>query len=155
MEEQTIDSGMNQEMGLTNAARGHLMETAKWAKFLAIVGFIMIGILVIVAFSLGGIMSSIPEFSEVPGMADMGGAFITVMYLFIALLYFFPTLYLYRFATKTQTALAGSNAEGLGSGLENLKSTFKFMGIIMAIFIGLYALIFLFAIIAALTGLAA
>jgi len=153
-ENQMLDRDMSTEMGLTTASKSYLMETAKWAKFLSIVGFIMIGILVIFAFVFGTVMSNMPEFDEIPGMAGIGGVFITVLYLIMALLYFFPTLYLFRFATKTKIALESSNPEDLTGGLENLKSTFKFMGIMMAVVLGFYALAFIFGIIGSIAGLA-
>ena len=149
-ESPTIDRGMNPDLTLTNAARSYLMETAKWARFLAIVGFVMIGFLVIAAFFIGCLMSSVPEFQEIPGFAGMGGAFFTIMYLVLATLYFFPTLYLYRFATRTKSALESKDSEALGGGLENLKSTFKYLGILMLILLGFYALIFVFSIVAGL-----
>ncbi|MGI9545312.1 MAG: DUF5362 family protein [Cyclobacteriaceae bacterium] len=153
-ENQMLDRDMNTDLGLTPSAKSYLMETAKWAKFLSIVGFIMIGILVIFAFVFGTVMSNMPEFDEIPGFAGIGGTFITVIYLIMALLYFFPTLYLFRFATKTKAALEGSNTDGLSGGLENLKSTFKFMGILMAIVLGFYALAFIFGIIGGIAGMA-
>jgi len=150
-----LDSNMNTELSLTTSAKSFLLETAKWAKFLAIVGFVMIGIMVIAAFSMGALfssMSSMSEFGELP--AGLGGGFFTVIYLIMALLYFFPTLYLYRFATKTKSALESSSSDQLSGGIENLKSTFKFMGILMIILLGFYALIIVFAIIGGIAGLA-
>lgn len=140
-----IDSGMELELHLTPWAKNFLLETAKWAKFLAIVGFIFLGLFVILAFSMGAIMSSFSELGgdEFDVFAGMGAGAITVSYLLIALLYFFPTLYLYRFATKTKMALQLSNSEELTDGLENLKSTFKFMGIMTIVVLAIYGLLLL------------
>ena len=149
-ESPTLDRGMNQDLALDQVARSYLMETARWARFLAIVGFVMIGILVIASFFIGAMMSTLPEFQDIPGFAGLGGTFITVLYLIFALIYFFPTLYLYRFATKTKNALEIMSSEALNGGLENLKSTFKYMGILMLILLGFYALIFVFSVIGGL-----
>jgi len=148
------------ELQLTPVAQGFLKETAKWAKFLAIVGFIFVGLYIIMAiamFAMGGAMSSAA--SEMEGMEGMegmsgmgaagmmGGAFLGVIYLLVAILYFFPMLYLYKFASKTQFALNNSNTDELTNGLENLKSHYKFMGILMLIALIFMALFVLLAII--------
>ncbi|MEZ5043777.1 MAG: DUF5362 family protein [Saprospiraceae bacterium] len=89
--------------------------------------------------------------STMMGMGGMTGAgmispfIFTVYFLLIALVYLFPVLYLYRFSTKMQTALRSDNEAELTASFSNLKSLYKFMGILTAIFIGLYALIFVFA----------
>lgn len=78
-----------------------LGETAKWGKFLSIVGFILCGLLVILALFVGAIMGT--TFSQLEGAGMVGGGMsimFTIIYLIVAALYFFPCLYLYRFSTK-------------------------------------------------------
>ena len=50
MENSTLDNDFNTdtEMRLDDNSRAYLKETTKWAKFLAIVGFVMVGIMVLV-----------------------------------------------------------------------------------------------------------
>lgn len=143
-----LDSNMGAGFVITEASRSYLRETAKWAKFLAIIGFVMIGFMVLVGVFFGSIMGSAMSDLEDAGLgAGVGTGAFGFIYIFIALLYFFPTLYLYRFATRTKQAVIDSDSEGLAWGLEQLKSTFKFMGIMMIIALALYAIIFLFAIV--------
>ena len=150
--EKEVSSDQTQDLTLNQASKSYLLETCKWAKLLAIVGFVFIGFMVIVAFSMGGLVSTIYELSEIPGLQYIGGTFVTIMYLAMALLYFFPTLYLYRFAVKTKSALMLINVEELSTGLENLKSTFKFMGILMIIMLGFYGIALIFMILGAVIG---
>ena len=50
--ENVIDQDFSaEELVLTEEAKGYLRESAKWAKFLAILGFIFIGL-----FALGGLI---------------------------------------------------------------------------------------------------
>ncbi len=126
-----------------------LSETAKWAKFLSIVGFVVIGLIVIFAFFAGTFLSSLPGFGEsstASALASSMSIMITVIYLLIALLYFFPCLYTFRFATKMKKALAENNQELLNSSFESLKSCFKFMGIMTIVMLSIYALAFIFGI---------
>lgn len=123
----------------------YIRDTAKWAKFLAIVGFIFTAIIVIMAFSMGGLMS---VFSRMGGFPNVGGVFLTILYLIIALLYFIPCLFLYRFARRTQIALDQNQQEQLLSGFDHLNRFFKFVGILTLI----YLIIMVLAIIAIIVG---
>ena len=101
-----LDSNMGAGFVITEASRSYLRETAKWAKFLAIIGFVMIGFMVLVGVFFGSIMGSAMSDLEDAGLkAGVGTGAFGFIYIFIALLYFFPTLYLYRFATRTKQAV--------------------------------------------------
>ena len=78
-------------------------------------------------------------------MAGLGGL-LTFVYLLIAALYFFPCLSLFRFSTNAIEAANSKNSEHVTEALKNLKSNFKFVGIIAIIGISFYLLIFVFAI---------
>ena len=127
-----------------------LAETAKWGKFLSIVGFIITGFIVIAALFAGTMFASIPGWSNNAMMAGGVSIFITLLYLAIALLYFFPCLYMYRFSVRMKRALYENNQDVLNSSFSSLKSCFKFMGIMTIIFLSLYALAFIFGMFASL-----
>lgn len=133
------------ELQLSNTAKDFLKETAKWAYFLSIIGFIFLGLFVLLAFfmfSLGSTLGNLGGMSGMGAMGAMGGAFIGVIYLLIALLYFFPILYLFKFASKTKKAIAENSTELLTDGLSSLKSHYKFVGILMVIVLSFYAIVF-------------
>lgn len=126
-------------MVITNESREYLREAAKWGKFLAIVGFIFVGIIALGALFAGSILGgSLGREMGFPG----AGIFITLLYLAFAALYFFPCLYLYNFSAKAKLALLTNSTSGMTEALKNLKSMFKFMGIFTAVILGIYALIF-------------
>lgn len=139
----------NGVLTITPQIHSFLSETAKWAKFLAIIGFIMVGIIVIIAIGLsvfmGTLASSLPEAGP---MGALSGGFVGIIYIGLALIYFFPILFLWRFATKMKIALASNDQAFLSSSFENLKSCYKYLGIWMAIILSFYVLILLFAIFA-------
>jgi len=137
------------EMQLSNTAKDFLKETAKWAYFLSIIGFVFLGLFVILAFFMFSAGSALGSMSGMGALGAMGGAAIGVVYLLIALLYFFPILYLFKFASKTRKAFAENNTELLTDGIESLKSHYKFVGILMIIVISFYAVVFVIAGIAA------
>jgi hypothetical protein len=74
------------------------------------------------------------------GSSTLGGGMVTVIYILIALLWFFPCLHLFHFANKMKLALTGNDQEMLNTSFKNLKACFKFMGIITIIVLSFYAL---------------
>lgn len=144
MHDDILDTNVSDSVGLNEEIKGYLYETAKWGRFLAIVGFVMVGFMVIVALFAGSFMSMMGG----EAFAMMGGAFITVLYLAMAAIYFMPCLYLYRFSTKTKTALDLGSSMDLTEAFGNLKSVYKFWGILTAVMLGLYALAIVISIIA-------
>ena len=143
--EQTQDSSLF-GLGVDPNTKTHLSEAARWAKFLSIVGFVVCGLIVLVGIFFGSVFSSINNRYGGNSGADVSGALASVMavfYVIVAVIYFFPCLFLYRFATKMKVALASNDQEVLNSSFQNLKIMFRYVGIIMIIVLSLYAIIFL------------
>lgn len=142
-----MDSNQNLfDLQIDHQASVFLRETAKWSKFLAIVGFVICALLVLVGIFAGSLLA---DFGTLTGMGDMvsgAGAVFTIIYVIIALVYFFPCLYMYNFATKMKMALNTNDQNQLNSSFGNLKSCFKFMGVLTLVILCLYALMFLIGI---------
>lgn len=66
-----------------------------------------------------------------------------------AAVYFFPCLYLFRFSTKRQTALANNEQAILSKSFGVLKSFYKFIGILTIVGLSLFAFEIIFVILAA------
>ena len=126
-------------MVITAAGEEFLRQSAKWGNFLAIIGFIMAGMMVIAGIFMGIAMGAVGAMS---GFEDAGIGFppmlFSLFYIVLAVLYFFPTLYLYRFAAKTKSAVAKGDSIEMEDAFENLKSMFRFFGIMTIVMIGLY-----------------
>jgi len=88
--------------------------------------------------------------SDVRDIGYFSTGFVTVIILVAALILFFPVLYLYNYATKLRRALRNNEQAVLTESLKNLKSFFKFYGILAIIVISLYILMFIGGIIGAL-----
>ncbi|MCD8539943.1 MAG: DUF5362 domain-containing protein [Leadbetterella sp.] len=120
----------------------YLKETARWAKFLAIVGFVMTGFIVLAALFAGTLLSTLSAVSS--ELAFFPTAGITILYLFVAGLYFFPCLFLFQASQKLTLALQSGSSEELTTAFEKLKNFFRFVGIMTLVIISLYALFFVF-----------
>ncbi|THU38080.1 hypothetical protein FAM09_15455 [Niastella caeni] len=136
------------ELQIDHENMRYLGETAKWAKFLSIVGFVMCGLLVIAALFAGSLLSS---FSPLGGTMGASGLLVTIIYIGGALLYFFPCLYMFNFARKMQMAMNNNDQSTLNASFSNLKSSFKFVGILTIVILSIYLLLILIALIVGLS----
>jgi len=141
-----LDEHLNTSaLTITPEIKIFLKETAKWGKFLSIVGFVFIAILVIIGLAIsifsGSLLSGLGDTAGVP--AGMFGA-VGFIYVLVALLYIVPLNFLYKFSSKMKVALAQDDQAFMAESFKNLKSLYKFMGIFMAVILGFYALIFVF-----------
>lgn len=133
-----IDSTTNSnQLIISGEAATHLRESGSWGTFLAIVGFVFIGLFVLIGLFASTI------FAQLGTSAGISSVAFTVVYLCLGALYFFPTLYLYRFSIRIKEALQKRDSILLTDALESLKSFWKFMGILTAVILGLYVLVFL------------
>ena len=134
------------ELQIDASAQSYLRETAKWAKFLAIIGFICCGLLILGGIFAASIFATMGGMTSQLGspMAAGMGAMLTVVYICIALVYFFPCLFTYRFGSQMQAALRSNDQQLLLSSLRNLKAVYKFIGILTIIMLSFYLLALVF-----------
>lgn len=125
---------------LSEASQEFLLETTKWTRFLSILGFVGIGILIIVALFAGAIFSNLPTNGLGSPTSALPGAMITIVYLILAVVYYFPIRYLYNFSVQMRNALSSKMNDEIEGAFMNLKSHYKFMGIASIIVISLYLL---------------
>lgn len=130
---------LNSELQIDTTAHAYLAETAKWCNFLSIVGFILSGLIGIVALFAGTILGNLS--SGYGGNSSfIGAGFVTVIYLIIAGVYFFMSLFLYRFASKMKAALYTNDQETLNNSFLNLKNLYKLMGILTIVYLSFLVL---------------
>lgn len=96
----------------------YLTKVSKWGEFLAVMGYIGIGLI-----ALGGLSVLLLSERYFPDDVYTGFA---IFYLIFAVLLYFPTNYLNNFAKKIKKALHFNTQELLDEAFENLKSLFKF-----------------------------
>jgi hypothetical protein len=127
----------------TPRAMEMLRKTRPWARFLSVVIFIGAGLMLLVAmfFLFAG--------SRMRGGAPGGMAF---AYVIMALLYIMPGIYLGRYATHLATLQRMNRSTDLENALEAQKSLWRYVGIIVAVIVCLYALILLIAVPFAMLG---
>jgi hypothetical protein len=111
--------------------KAHLSETARWARFLALVGLIFLALMVLM-----GVFGSAMMFSTSLAETQYGGLgaglFAGYMIVVVAI-WFFPLFFTMKFATQMRRALAGNDQQALNTSFQNLKICFRFMGILTII----------------------
>jgi O-antigen ligase len=117
-----------------------LRESAKWSTFLAILGFVGIGFMLLASIFAGLAMSAIPDDPYGAGMNPFGGimGFLPLIYIVMAVVYFFPVLYLYKYAKGMKEALNFENSDTLSEACVQLGKHHKFLGIMVIVLISLY-----------------
>jgi hypothetical protein len=148
--EQNTESNLF-ELHVDHNVSGYLSETARWARFMAIMGFIGCGFMLLFSLFMGSFINAalLRMGGTTAGLSYMGG-FISFIYIVIAIVYFFPCLYLYNFASKMQVAIRSNDQDQLSISFRNLKSCFRFIGIFTIIILAFWVL----GIVLALIGVA-
>jgi hypothetical protein len=127
----------NVALEVTENSQNYLKITALWSKFIAIIYFIVIGLMVLCSLLMIPMGALLKSYTNVPVPFSLLGLF----YLALALVIFFPALYLFRFSKKTPHALATIDTLELEDGLKNMKSYWKFTGIMMIVAIAISVLV--------------
>ena len=138
-------------LSIDTTGREHLTEAAKWARFLAIVGFVFIALFAVIAIAGGSYIANmfgrVNQYNEISSGFTTGMTIaIIIYYLCIGLLVFFAYLFLYRFAVNMRMALHGNNQEFLNRSFQNLKILYRYWGILTVIGLIFFALFFVIAI---------
>ena len=134
---------------LTEEAQYFLHQSGRWARFLGILGFIGTGFLLLFGLFFSAITSLIPSYQAAAGMTGAFSGFMGFFYIIIAVFYFFVSRYLYQFGDRIKSGIEFSNSGQVTDALGKLKSFFKMVGITSIVFIALYIVIIIGAIIAA------
>ena len=134
--------------------KDYLNETAKWARFLAIVSMIVL-ILVFLFTVLAATVLDKSTLITISGTSTqlsegytnslrIGMVIGSLVLIGIA---FIPLFYLLQFANRMKKALAANQQDTLNSSFHHLKRYFRFLGIIVIIVLALYACAFIISVV--------
>lgn len=153
MEEQktTQDNDIQEALSLSISINAHqyLAETGRWTQFLAIMGFILTGLIVIMGLFAGTLFSALSGGQSQAMLGQGMGIIFGGVYVLLGLLYFFPSMYLFNFSKKLKAAILTRDNGELEDALKNQKSFYKFWGVFTIVVICFYLV---FGVFAALMG---
>jgi len=133
--ETTLDNDMGSGLELTGDSKSYLKESAKWAKFIGIIGFVYIGLMLIMLIGFGSVLSMLATGAPLGGEATAGYAILFFYIAMIFIMVFFPSYYNFLFGKKMQSALESNNSTEITESFKKLKSNYKFWGILILIYI--------------------
>lgn len=137
-------------MGITDDALRQLATARKWAFFLAIVGFIGCGFMVLGRLFFGLSFGLVSEFMPEGGVVEQGPVILAmVMYMVLAVVYFFPAFFLLRFSLRSKHALAAHSPDLITDAFRYLKLFFAYIGIAVIVGAALSAVGIIVAVLAA------
>lgn len=135
------------EFGMDETSKAYMLETARWGKFLAILSFVGMGLLILVGLLFLVVLNMTGE----TNVTTLGtGIGMSVVYFIIAAIYFYPVWALYKFSVLSKQAIHSSNQQQFNESLRYLRNIFKFLGIIMIISLVIWGLAFVIGTIGAL-----
>ncbi len=137
--EETLDKNFsdNSNLQLTPDARADLFGAYRWMRFMAITGFVVLGLSVLGAlFSLRGIRGN-----------DFEGLILFLGMLLFVFLGFLPAYFGYRASTTGMNAIESMDKDELEVSIRYFYRLMTFYGILLIITISIYALILLFALV--------
>lgn len=143
MEEQTqfeqLENQKNPQLIVTEDMRSYFYDMAKWANFLGIIGFVISAFMLMAALTIGPTINANPEMAKMLGqLGAMDGATFSIVFLIYGFAIFFPSLLMVRYAAKSKQGVLYGEQASLNEGIAKLKSLFKYFGVLAIIFIGLY-----------------
>jgi len=116
------------DLQVDREAGSHFRESSKWAKFLSVVSFIAIAIvLLVLIFAATAMTRALEEFR--PEFAGASGFFVAVAIVGV-LIVFFTSYLLFRFATLTKQGIERQDQIIFNKGLLALKNYFMIYGVV-------------------------
>jgi hypothetical protein len=120
----------------------HLNTARKWAMFLAIISFILLGLVTIIGLIAGTFLKIFSGGEKSLGVPD------TLMYIpliAMALIYFFPVLFLFRFSKFSHRAILNFDTKMFHKAIKNLKYYFAYIGILIIVIFSIYIVVLIVA----------
>jgi hypothetical protein len=108
----------------------YLNTTRKWAMFLAIIGFIFLGLLLIIGLLTGTFLSA---FSTQKLNPEISGPLLLIPLIIAEVVNFFPVLFLFRFSKHAAHAVQNLDKNELHKAFRNLKLFFVYIGILIIV----------------------
>ncbi|MEI6059203.1 MAG: hypothetical protein WCR72_00770 [Bacteroidota bacterium] len=137
---------------LTPESISFLLKAAKWGKFLAILGFIVTGLLVVAAILMSFVMNFVSD-EMVPMNLPFSPKIFSIFYILLAGIYVVPVIFLNSFSNNAIKAANLSSTELLTASIKNLKNLFVFIGVSTIVILSFYVIMLIIVGTAAIASL--
>ena len=114
----------------------------KWTTFLSVLGFILLGLIIVAGFATTLFLTTFKSQQANLGIPE---SLMIIFFIAIAALYFFPVFFLFRFSRNTRDAIQKHDQKKLVKGFRNLRLFFAYLGIMVILVLSVYLVLLLFA----------
>jgi hypothetical protein len=128
----------NRKIEIEHETLRHLNSIRKWTMFLAIFGFIILGLYIVIGVIAGTFFAAFSSGVSNHGISE---SLIFVLFFVFAAVFFTPLFFLFRFSKFTARAIHTSDKHLLNKAVKNLKSHFIYIGVLVIICILFYIVI--------------
>ena len=124
------DTSVDKNKAVLNYIMNSLRATKPWTRLLSILGFIGTGLTVLMGIGImvGGNLIPMPP--EAPPLAYLG-----IFYILTSVFYLVPSIWLSKYSSAIDSFLKGGDSVQLGNAMAYQKSFWKFVGILVLVFI--------------------
>ena len=113
----------------------HLNKLRKWTMFLAISGFIFFGLIITLGLLTGTFLTAFNQSDKTQGIPD---ALVFAAFIGLALINFFPILFLFRFSKHASSAVSKLELKEMHIAIKYLKRFFICLGVILIVVITVF-----------------
>lgn len=117
-----------------------LDKTRKWTMFLSILGFIGIGVFLIIGLFTGVFLA---VFNKGDSASSYPGWLVFVIIISTSVLCFFPILFIFRFSRFITNVLKSENKSEIKKAFKSLRSYFTYTGAVIIALLVIYVIAFL------------
>ena len=132
----------NRKIEIEQKTLNYLNTTRKWAMFLAIIGFIFLGLLIVIGLLAGTFLTAFSSGEKGLGIPE---SLMFVPVLLLTVICFFPVLFLFRFSKHASHAIQTLDKLTLHKSFKNLKFYFVYIGILIIIILSFYLVVLIVA----------
>lgn len=129
-----------QQPQLTPQSIGYLLTTAKWGKFMAILGFITVAFMIIAGLLLSLVFSFLGDKIPAEGgvLTAIRPALLSTIYIILGIIALIPVIYLNSFSNNISKAVRNNDTDTMTKAFRRLKNLFTFLGVYTIVIIALY-----------------
>ena len=132
----------NRKIEIGQETLNHLNTTRKWAMFHAIIGFIFLGLILIIGLLAGTFLTTFSSGIKGSGIPE---SLMFIPVLVIAVVYFFPILFLFRFSKHSSHAIQNLDKLEFNKAIKNLKYWFAYLGVLVIAIFSFYIIVLVVA----------
>jgi hypothetical protein len=116
--------------------------TRKWTMFLAIIGFIAVGLVIISGLFAGAFLTIFNTSEALAGFPEWSSFIIVIV---VGAIYLFPVFFLFRYSKYSASAVKTLDSQELHKAMRNMKAYFAYIGILIIVMIVIYFISFVIA----------